>query len=162
MAAVTKIRASGALHTLQQITLRDVDGTERDIQFIKARDKNNFLQTVFLKPGAAPGGLTITPSSGKPSGSGVANLSQNSLTLTATQTVNVTGGAPPYTYLWTCTGLGQYITFAPTNGPTVTWTAVIPRPNNAGGYYNCLVTDANGLVVNAQFTVSFDILWQTS
>lgn len=160
MAAVTKVRdAGGTLRTIQQVTLRDTDGTERDIQFIKVNGGGG-SSLVFQKPGAGAGALAVTIA---PTSIGHALISTGApLNFSVSATATVTGGTAPYTYAWTIEpGSSNPAAFSPTNAATTTFTATLTPPSTAGGWYDCTVTDANGLKATARIPVNLSAVLQS-
>jgi hypothetical protein len=172
MSAVTRLRDSTALHTIQHVTLRDLDGTMRDIQFIKARDANNVSQLVFLKPagtggppgsGGSPGtpALSVTIS---PASIGQTLISTGAaINFSGSVTANVIGGAAPYTYAWTIEpGSSNPATITAPSAASTNFTATLTPPSSAGGWYDCAIVDANGLKASARVGVNFQAVLHTS
>lgn len=59
-------------------------------------------------------------------------------------TVNVSGGTPPYTYVWTPTGVGDSMDIVQ-SGNVVRFTAFIDLvPQSLTGLFNLTVTDSKG------------------
>ena len=73
---------------------------------------------------------------------------------TITTTVNVTGGLPPYTYLWTKVS-GKTIAVNSPTSATTSFSIAGSNGDSFGSTYKCTVTDDASAVVSANVEVSF-------
>lgn len=167
MAAVTKIRDdAGALNTIQKVNLRDPNGVVRDIITIRVRDDTKVSRLVFQKPGTAPGspgtpgGLKVDPAPNALGWVPVSfyQFSKTPKNLSVNAAVTASGGTPPYTYQWTYNrGDTPQPTCSPPNAAAVTFSATLTPPASVGAWWDCVVTDANGIKISLQFAVELNL-----
>lgn len=104
--------------------------------------------------GRPPLRVTISP----PHLSGF-KIGSGTVTTSAPATVLVTGGAPPYTYLWTdVSNLDGISETLPTH-PTTYWRKTFSSASaDASGTFKCVVTDALGTSVDTVNNITVDLL----
>lgn len=138
--------SGGTLRTVTEIKFRDGGNVLRTVSSIAFRDAGNVLRTM-----AGVGGMTVEASPTDVYGSA---YSAGPTFITTTYTgVTVTGGTPPYTYLWQAVDPG-WDAVAPTNPTTFFRSPGIAAGDSANTQFTCTVTDTNGNTADSNYVTA--------